>query len=37
MNNKIGVDIYNLGMGKGYSVLEIVNDFEKVTECKINY
>jgi UDP-glucose 4-epimerase len=28
---------YNLGSGRGYSVLEIVNAFEKVTGKKINY
>ena len=32
-----GVHIYNLGTGKGYSVLEIVNTFEKVNNLKINY
>ena len=28
---------YNLGSGRGYSVLEIVNTFEKVTGKKINF
>jgi len=32
-----GVDAYNLGTGKGYSVLEIVSAFEKVTGIKIPY
>ena len=32
-----GKYIYNLGTGKGYSVLEIINSFEKVNKLKINY
>ncbi len=32
-----GLDIYNLGSGKGVSVLELVNTFEKVNNVKINY
>ena len=32
-----GVHIYNLGSGKGYSVLELVSIFEKVTKIKIPY
>lgn len=32
-----GVKIYNLGTGKGYSVLEIINTFESVNNVKINY
>ena len=32
-----GVYIYNLGSGKGHSVLELVNTFEKVNGVKINY
>lgn len=32
-----GVRIYNLGTGKGYSVLDIVKAFEKATGVKINY
>lgn len=31
------LDIYNLGTGRGTSVLEIVKTFEKVTEQKVNY
>lgn len=30
-------DIFNLGTGKGYSVLELINTFEKVSGKKINY
>ena len=32
-----GLYIYNLGTGKGYSVLEIINTFEKVNNVKVNY
>jgi UDP-glucose 4-epimerase len=32
-----GVYTYNLGSGKGYSVLEIINTFEKVNNVKVNY
>ncbi len=32
-----GVESYNLGTGKGYSVLEIVQNFEKATGVKIKY
>ena len=32
-----GIEKYNLGTGKGYSVLEIVNTFEKVNNIKIPY
>lgn len=32
-----GVQTYNMGTGKGYSVLEVVKAFEKVTNKKIPY
>ena len=32
-----GLFIYNLGTGKGYSVLEIINAFERVNNLKLNY
>ena len=32
-----GLYIYNLGTGMGYSVLDIVNAFEKVNHVKVNY
>lgn len=35
-NNK-GLEIFNLGTGKGYSVLEMVKTFEKVNNVKIPY
>ena len=31
------IDIYNLGTGNGYSVLELIKTFEKVSGQKINY
>ena len=34
---KKGLFIYNLGTGKGYSVLEMINAFEKTNGVKINY
>ncbi len=35
--NNIGVNIYNLGTGNGYSVLEMINAFENVNKIKVNY
>jgi len=35
--NKSGYEIFNLGTGRGVSVLEIVTSFEKVTGQKLNY
>lgn len=32
-----GLKVYNLGTGKGYSVLEMINAFEKVVKKKIPY
>ena len=32
-----GVDIFNLGTGHGYSVLDVINTFEKVNNVKIPY
>lgn len=32
-----GVEIYNLGTGNGYSVLDMVNNFEKANNVKIPY
>ncbi|MBR6113140.1 MAG: GDP-mannose 4,6-dehydratase, partial [Bacilli bacterium] len=32
-----GLHYYNLGTGKGYSVLDIVNTFSKVNNVKVNY
>lgn len=30
-------DVYNLGVGKGVTVLEVLNAFEKVTDISLNY
>ena len=35
--NKSSFEIFNLGTGKGLSVLEIIKAFEKVTGIKLNY
>ena len=35
--NSTGIDACNLGTGKGYSVLELVQTFEKVNHIKIPY
>ena len=32
-----GCEVYNLGTGKGYSVLDVVKAFEKASGIKINY
>ena len=37
INSGAGIYTYNLGSGKGVSVLELVNTFEKVNQIKINY
>lgn len=36
-SNRTGLNIYNLGTGKGTSVLEMVNAFEKYNKVKIPY
>ena len=35
--DKKGMPIYNLGTGKGYSVLEMIKAFEKANNVKVNY
>lgn len=35
--SKSGLDVYNLGTGTGYSVLDVVKAFEKASGVKINY
>ena len=37
VTNDKGIDAYNLGTGNGYSVLDIVNTFERVNNIKVNY
>ncbi len=37
ISGRSGVDIYNLGTGKGYSVLEVVKAFEQASGRKVNY
>ncbi len=37
MIDKPGLNVYNLGTGTGYSVLDLVNNFEKVNGVKVPY
>lgn len=37
LKENVGLGIYNLGTGKGYSVLDIVKNFEEATGVKIPY
>lgn len=37
LGNNSSVQIFNLGSGNGYSVMEVIKTFEKVTGEKINY
>ena len=37
MNNDVGEQNYNLGTGKGHSVLEVIKTVEKVTGGKIDF
>ena len=37
IQNNCGLAVYNLGTGKGYSVLELVEAFERVNGIKIPY
>lgn len=35
--NNSNCDVFNLGSGNGYSVLEVINAFEKITGVSLNY
>ena len=37
IENETGVLVYNLGTGKGYSVLDVVKAFEKASGAKVPY
>lgn len=37
LHSKKGTNIYNLGTGVGYSVLDMVNAFERVNNVKVSY
>ncbi|WP_150269435.1 UDP-glucose 4-epimerase GalE [Paenibacillus tepidiphilus] len=37
IDSSSGVSIFNLGTGRGYSVMELVSVFEEETKAKINY
>lgn len=34
---EVNYDFFNVGTGKGYSVLEVIRSFEKVSDSKLNY
>jgi UDP-glucose 4-epimerase len=36
-NNKTNCEIFNLGTGTGYTVLEVIKSFEKVSGVSLNY
>ena len=36
-NKRTGIEYFNIGTGKGYSVLELVSAYEKASGVKINY
>jgi UDP-glucose 4-epimerase len=35
--NKVNPEVFNLGTGDGYTVLEVINAFEKTSGVKLNY
>ena len=37
IEKKCGLEVYNIGTGKGYSVLDVVKSFEKANDLKIPY
>lgn len=37
IKNNCGLEVYNIGTGRGYSVLDVVSAFEKVNDLKIPY
>ncbi|WP_342562646.1 UDP-glucose 4-epimerase GalE [Paenibacillus sp. FSL R7-0345] len=37
LSNNFGLSIYNLGVGKGYSVLDVIKTFENVVKINIKY
>ncbi|PKP10573.1 MAG: UDP-glucose 4-epimerase GalE [Bacteroidetes bacterium HGW-Bacteroidetes-4] len=36
-NNKNNFEVFNIGTGNGFSVLEVIHSFEKTTGIKLNY
>jgi UDP-glucose 4-epimerase len=37
LEKNVGLKIFNLGTGKGYSVFQMINEFEKVSGKKVEY
>lgn len=37
VKERTGIDAYNLGTGKGYSVIEVIHAFENASEVKVPY
>ena len=37
INDKDNIYIYNIGTGRGYSVLDVINTFERINHIRINY
>jgi len=35
--NEANCEVFNLGTGNGYTVLELINEFEKISGVKLNY
>jgi len=36
-DDKLGINIFNVGTGRGYSVLDIINTFNKVNDTQLPY
>ena len=36
-DNTLGIDIYNVGNGKGVSVMEMINNFKAVNKIEVPY
>ena len=37
VDNKLGIEVFNVGTGEGYSVMELIKSFEHINEIKIPY
>ncbi|MDA7842765.1 UDP-glucose 4-epimerase GalE [Methylophilaceae bacterium] len=36
-DNKLGIEVFNIGTGEGYSVMQMIKAFEQINEIKIPY